>query len=113
MKIKFLHHSNSSGHRLAVPKHSFFHKIGRDATVDWLLMFAVGSFLSLLFVGVGYIKYINSKRIINSESNIQSPVNPIGFDDNRLDDLVSKFKTKNNDRARFNNGTLSIPNPGL
>lgn len=113
MKLNFPHHSHNTKHRLALPKYSLLHKIGRDVVTDWLAMLFFGAFLTIIFLGIGYIKFVSSNKIINLETDVVAPQQTVSFDDNKLDVLISKYESKQKVRDSLQSGQFNIPDPGL
>jgi len=113
MKLTFSHKSHNTKHRLALPKHSFLHRIGRDFIVDWLVMLFLGVSLVVIFIGVGYIKYTSSEKIINSDTEVAMPTNIVDFNDIKLDSVLEKYNLRQKIRTALNGGQYSIPDPGL
>ncbi len=113
MKLQFSHKVHGTGHRLALPKDSFVHKIGRDPIGDWLIMLAVSLFLIILGVGIGYIKFVSSNEIIHSVTDVALPAHIVSFNDTKLDALLEVYATKQKTRESIIAGQSTIPDPGL
>lgn len=113
MKFSFSNKSNNTKHRLARPKNSLLHRIGRDSIADWVIMLFVGAFIVLVYISVGYMKYTASTATIDSSVGVAVQKTPIRFNDERLDTLLQKYESKQNVQSSMVSGRYIIPNPGL
>lgn len=113
MKLTFSKNGHNTKHQLALPKHSFFHKIGRDFVIDWMLMISVVVVISAVFIAVGYIKHVTSNEIINTENIVQPTSLMVRFDDKKLDSTIDMYGAKLKARESVNNGEYKIIDPAL
>ncbi len=113
MKLTFSKKGHVTNHKLALPKYSLIHKIGRDFVVDWLMMISLAVIVSSSLVVVGYIKYVSSDEIIKMDNVVQPTSVGVRFDDVRLDKAIDSYNAKMKVRESINSGEYKIIDPAL
>ena len=92
---------------------SFFHRIGRDAYLDWMLGILAAVVFSIVLVSIAYLSYGGASigKVSKSVSQ-KTPQKPL-FDERALSKVMETLDERANERKRLEGGYSGPGDPSI
>lgn len=112
-KPSSIFHKNNAAKASRLGREHFWHKIGNDPLVDWVIIFSVSILVSIVLVAVGAYVYVDGATELSSLSPVTIANNPSHFDAQELDRIISAFDGRTSERVLLNKAYSGPSDPSL
>jgi hypothetical protein len=91
----------------------FWHEVGENPFIDWVIIFSLSVFIAMVLVVVGAYVYVNVDAELSSPSAAASQNHNLRFDAQELDRIIGTFDARAAERVLLNKVYAGPSDPSL
>lgn len=92
---------------------SFFHKIGRNAYLDWIFIFSLSVILAIVLSLVAYLAYDGTAIANKSPKAKSNNKQKVLFDEKAMERVLNNYDSMSNEYKQAEKGYVGVSDPSI